>query len=103
MEWGDAWYWVAFGLLGQAAFTSRMLVQWLASERAGRSYVPVLFWYLSLAGSLILFVYAVHRQEPIFALGQAFGWIVYGRNLMLLRKSGASLSPSADTNAPPPG
>jgi len=100
MNWGDDWWWVAIGLGGQAAFSSRMLVQWIASERAGRSYVPILFWYLSLCGSLTLFVYAIHRQEPIFALGQAFGWIVYGRNLILLHRTGETESPSGHPNEP---
>lgn len=85
MEWNDAIGWLAIGLLGQAAFFSRFLVQWIASERARRSVVPLAFWYLSLAGSLTLLVYAIHRQEPVFALGQSLGSLVYVRNLMLLR------------------
>lgn len=101
MEWGDSPLWLAFGLLGQAAFFSRFLVQWVASERAGRSYVPVAFWYLSLGGSLILLIYAVHRQEFVFLLGQAFGWFVYSRNLVLLKRQGAAATPSAAGNAPP--
>ena len=103
MDWSDSPFWLAFGLVGQAAFFSRFLVQWVASERAGRSYVPVAFWYLSLAGSLTLLIYSIHRQEIVFLLGQAFGWIVYTRNLVLLKRSGGSLSPSAETNSPPGG
>ena len=102
MEWSDSALWLTIGFVGQAAFFSRFLVQWVASERAGRSYVPVAFWYLSLAGSLILLVYAIHRKEIVFVVGQAFGWIVYSRNLILLKRTGGSLSPSAETNAPPP-
>ncbi|MBW2382549.1 MAG: lipid-A-disaccharide synthase N-terminal domain-containing protein [Deltaproteobacteria bacterium] len=79
MEWNDAIGWLAIGLLGQAAFFSRFLVQWIASERARRSVVPLAFWYLSLAGSLTLLVYAIHRQEPVFALGQSLGSLVAGR------------------------
>ena len=101
MDWSDSPLWMAFGLLGQAAFFSRFLVQWVASERAGRSYVPVAFWYLSLLGSMILLVYAIHRQELVFLLGQAFGWIVYARNLVLLKRRGAEATPSAGGNAPP--
>jgi lipid-A-disaccharide synthase-like uncharacterized protein len=86
MSWDDTGYWLAFGLLGQAAFFSRFLVQWIASERAGRSLIPVAFWYLSLAGSLALLIYAVHRREPVFALGQSVGTLVYVRNLVLLRR-----------------
>jgi len=87
MEWSDSTTWLAVGLLGQAAFFSRFLVQWVASERAGRSLIPVVFWYLSLAGSLTLLVYALHRREPVFALGQSMGSLVYVRNLILLRRS----------------
>jgi lipid-A-disaccharide synthase-like uncharacterized protein len=86
MEWSDSTTWLAVGLLGQAAFFSRFLVQWVASERAGRSLIPVVFWYLSLAGSLTLLVYALHRREPVFALGQSMGSLVYVRNLILLRR-----------------
>ncbi len=86
MEWQDSLFWVAFGLVGQAAFFSRFLVQWIASERQGKSVIPVVFWYLSLSGSILLLVYAIHRQEPIFALGQSVGGIVYIRNLVLLKR-----------------
>lgn len=94
MDWNDAPLWLAFGLLGQGAFFSRFLVQWLASERAGESYVPRSFWYLSMLGSVILLVYAIHRREPVFALGYLPNSVVYLRNLMLLRRSGASRSRS---------
>lgn len=86
MDWQDSAGWLAFGLLGQAAFFSRFLVQWIASERAGRSLVPRVFWYLSLTGSVVLLFYAIHRREPVFALGQSLGSIVYLRNLVLLRR-----------------
>lgn len=90
MEWNDSSTWLAFGLLGQAAFFSRFLVQWLASEREGRSVVPPVFWVLSLAGSVMLLVYAVHRREPVFVLGQSLGAFVYVRNLVLLRREPAA-------------
>ena len=86
--------WVALGFLGQALFGSRFFVQWLASERAGRSVVPRLFWYLSLGGGLILTGYAVHRHDPVFILGQGAGLLVYVRNLMLLRRPHPELSES---------
>lgn len=80
--------WVIFGLLGQVFFTSRFVVQWIASERQGRSTVPVAFWYLSLAGGAILFAYALlYRHDLVFTLGQAAGLFVYGRNLMLIRRA----------------
>ena len=85
--------WVLFGLLGQALFAARFLVQWVASERLRTSVVPVSFWYLSLAGGVILLVYAAwFRRDPVFTLGQSTGLVVYARNLMLIRKTGASAS-----------
>ena len=85
-EWSVHPIWLAVGLAGQATIFSRFLVQWIASERAGRSYVPLAFWWLSLAGSFLLLAYALHRRDPVFVLGQAFGWLVYMRNLVLLRR-----------------
>ena len=96
MDWKDAPLWLAFGLIGQAAFFSRFLVQWLASERAGESYVPLSFWYLSILGSLVLLVYAIHRQEPVFALGYLPNSFVYLRNLVLLRRNDTRKSPTRD-------
>lgn len=84
MDWTDATFWILFGLAGQAAFFSRFLVQWIASERQGKSVVPIAFWYLSLVGSATLFIYAIHRREPIFLLGQTVGCVVYVRNLVLI-------------------
>ncbi len=77
--------WIGVGLAGQVLFTSRFLVQWISSERVGRSVIPTAFWWLSIGGGLTLLVYALWRQDPVFILGQTFGLIVYGRNLMLIR------------------
>jgi len=76
--------WVIVGLIAQAAFTGRFLVQWIASERSGKSVVPISFWYLSLAGSSGLLLYAIVRTDPVFILGQSFGLFVYSRNLALI-------------------
>lgn len=81
--------WLVIGFLGQACFFSRFLVQWLASERAGRSVVPRAFWYLSIAGGTIVLTYAIWRRDPVFILGQSVGLFVYLRNLILLRREGA--------------
>lgn len=78
--------WLAVGLVGQVAFTGRFVVQWIASEREGRSVVPVLFWTLSVAGSLLLLAYAISREDPVFVLGQSAGLLVYLRNLHLIRR-----------------
>lgn len=80
--------WVLFGLFGQLMFTGRFLVQWIASERAKRSVVPVFFWYFSLAGGVILLSYAIYRRDPVFILGQSLGVFIYLRNLVLIRKAG---------------
>src|SRR5262245_16596504 len=79
--------WVLFGLLGQIVFGLRFFVQWVASERRGETTVPVAFWYLSLAGSLILFCYALfYRQDIVITIGQSAGVFIYVRNLMLIRR-----------------
>lgn len=78
--------WKILGFSAQGLFFSRFLVQWIASERAGRSFVPTSFWYLSMAGGALLFLYAVHIKDPVFILGQSMGLIVYVRNLMLVKK-----------------
>lgn len=78
-------WWVVFGLTGQLLFTGRFLVQWIASERAKRSVVPIAFWYLSIGGGVILLAYAIYRQDPVFILGQSMGLFIYIRNLWLIR------------------
>lgn len=78
--------WVALGLLGQLAFTARMLFQWLASERRGRSVVPVGFWWLSIVGASMLLVYFVWRKDVVGILGQSAGFFIYARNLWLIHR-----------------
>jgi lipid-A-disaccharide synthase-like uncharacterized protein len=80
MEW-----WLILGLAGQCMFSLRFLIQWVASERCQQSVVPLAFWYFSLAGGFLLFIYALHRRDPVFAIGQGAGLFVYARNLYLLR------------------
>jgi lipid-A-disaccharide synthase-like uncharacterized protein len=79
--------WIAVGLLGQGIFTARFVVQWWASEKQGRSVVPVSFWYLSIAGSLLVLSYAFYRLDPVFILAYGFNSFVYVRNLMLIFRS----------------
>ena len=78
--------WLGIGFFAQLMFSARFLVQWLASERAGKSIVPLLFWYLSIAGSTLLLAYAIHRKDPVFILGQSVGTFIYSRNLYLIRR-----------------
>jgi lipid-A-disaccharide synthase-like uncharacterized protein len=63
----------------------RFVIQWLASERQGRSVIPVSFWYLSILGALVLLAYALHRRDPVFVAGQGLGVAIYLRNLYLIR------------------
>lgn len=86
MDWNDSTAWIAFGLVGNALFFSRFLVQWLASERAGKSIVPTAFWYLSIAGSAVLLIYAIHKRDPVFTLAYLPNAFVYLRNLQLIKK-----------------
>ena len=83
-------FWMGLGMFGQACFFSRFLVQWIASEKAGKSVVPVAFWFLSLGGGALLLAYAIHRRDPVFVIGQATGFLVYLRNLWLIRKARAA-------------
>jgi len=76
--------WIGVGFTGQLLFTSRFLVQWIASERRRESVIPVAFWWFSLAGGVTLLSYALWRQDPVFILGQAMGLLVYARNLALI-------------------
>jgi lipid-A-disaccharide synthase-like uncharacterized protein len=77
-------FWLVLGFAAQALFASRFLAQWIASERVGRSIIPNAFWFLSLAGGLLLLTYAIYRKDPVFILGQATGAFIYTRNLILI-------------------
>jgi lipid-A-disaccharide synthase-like uncharacterized protein len=79
--------WTAIGFAGQLMFTMRFLVQWLTSERARRSVTPTAFWYFSMLGGLVLLLYAIHRRDPVFIIGQAAGLVIYGRNLQLIHRA----------------
>src|SRR5258708_28430930 len=87
MSMSQAKIWLIIGFAGQALFTARFLVQWIASERKRDSVVPVAFWWLSLLGGVTLLSYASYRQDPVIIVGQGMGLIVYARNLMLVGKA----------------
>jgi lipid-A-disaccharide synthase-like uncharacterized protein len=76
--------WLVFGFAAQGMFFMRFVLQWLASERVKRSIVPETFWYFSFVGGFMLFVYAVHRADPVIMLGQLFGLVIYSRNIYLI-------------------
>ncbi len=77
-------FWLAFGIVAQLLFTARFVIQWLASEKAGKSVMPLAFWFFSMAGGLMTLVYGFVRREPVIIIGQSFGLVVYIRNLMLI-------------------
>lgn len=85
--------WLTIGVGGQALFSMRFVVQWLHSERAGRSLIPPSFWLLSLVGGLAVLAYGVHRGDPVIVMGQLPGAAIYVRNLILLRRPVAARAP----------
>lgn len=91
MSWFVTWFatmnaFKALGLLGQAIFGSRFFVQWIVSERLGKSVIPIAFWYLSLTGGILTFIYAVYIEEPVFVIAQLGGIVIYSRNLYFIYK-----------------
>ncbi|MCC6598764.1 MAG: lipid-A-disaccharide synthase N-terminal domain-containing protein [Alphaproteobacteria bacterium] len=89
--------WLSVGFLGQGLFFMRFFVQWIASEKQGRSVIPNAFWYFSLSGGVVLLAYAIWRQDPVFMLGQSTGLLIYGRNLYFIRKKPPAPSEPLDT------
>ncbi len=85
-------FWIVFGLVGQTMFFLRFLIQWIVSERKKESVIPIQFWFLSIAGSLILLVYAIQRKDPVFIIGQSTGSIIYIRNLVLIHRRQQTLA-----------
>lgn len=92
-------WWLVLGFVAQGMFTARFLVQWIVSERVGRSVIPLAFWYFSIAGGLLLLVYALDRRDAVFIAGQAFGVFVYLRNLyfVLRDRKAAAKAATAST------
>jgi lipid-A-disaccharide synthase-like uncharacterized protein len=86
-------HWVLLGFMGQALFTMRFIVQWVASEKRKESVIPVAFWYFSLGGGLILLAYAIHRMDPVFILAYLPGNFIYFRNLWFIYRKRRKASP----------
>ncbi len=79
-------WWVILGMVAQLLFTARFVVQWIASERAGHSVIPVAFWIFSICGGALLLIYALYRKDVVFIAGQAFSFFVYARNLYFVTR-----------------
>ena len=97
----SAWFtndhiWVLIGFAGTALFASRFIVQWVQSEREGRSVIPVAFWYCSLGGGIVTLAYTIHLESVPLSLGQASGLIVYARNLYLISRERSLLRAAAN-------
>ena len=88
--------WLIIGFIGQTIFASRFLIQWIVSERASKSIIPNIFWWISIAGSLILLSYAIHKQDPVFIVGQSCGFLIYSRNLYLIRQDKRASKKNSD-------
>ncbi len=88
-------YWEALGYSGQAIFFGRWIVQWIASERAGRVYIPMTYWWASVVGAVMVLAYAIHIASNVFICGMTVGLVIYVRNLTLARRERARAA-SAD-------
>ena len=89
-------FWLAFGLAAQLAFAARFLVQWIASERAGKSVVPLAFWFFSIGGGLMTLIYGLVKREPVIIFGQLLSNVIYVRNVMLILKNRQQESQTLD-------
>ena len=100
IEWS---HWKVIGWLGNAAFFTRFVVQWHASEKKRQVVVPTAFWWLSLTGSLLLLIYSLRKRDSVFIFAYAFTWIPYIRNLVIHRRhKGSHLTcPACGVDSPP--
>jgi len=89
-------FWLAFGLVAQLFFTARFLVQWISSERAGKSVVPIAFWFFSMGGGVMTLIYGIAKREPIIIFGQGLATVIYLRNIMLIFKNRGRASQTID-------
>lgn len=80
-------YWVIFGFFAQFLFFLRFVVQWIFSEKAKKSVIPMSFWYLSISGAFLILIYAIHIQDPVFITGQGFAILIYIRNIILIKNN----------------
>ncbi len=78
--------WTIFGFFAQFIFFLRFVVQWYASEKEKKSIIPMSFWYLSIAGSILICAYAIVRHDIVFITSTILSLGIYGRNIMLRKK-----------------
>jgi lipid-A-disaccharide synthase-like uncharacterized protein len=97
LDWS---YLMVLGFVGNALFSMRFLVQWLASERQGESIIPVSFWYWSIGGSVLMCVYFIFRRDPVGILAYLPNSLIYIRNLMLIRKHKFAFTAAAPSQEP---
>jgi lipid-A-disaccharide synthase-like uncharacterized protein len=97
LDWS---YLMVLGFIGNALFSMRFLVQWLASERKGESVIPVSFWYWSIAGSALMCVYFIFRRDPVGILAYLPNSLIYIRNLMLIRRRKFAYTAAAPSQKP---
>ena len=84
--------WLIIGFIGQALFGARFIIQWVVSEKKRESTIPLAFWYCSIGGAVVLLAYAIHKQDPVFIVGQSMGSIIYIRNLILIDRKKKTLT-----------
>ncbi len=75
--------WLFLGFFGQFIFFLRFIVQWLASEKEKRVVVPRMFWYLSIAGTILILIYSIHIKDIVFITAQVLSLFIYARNISL--------------------
>ena len=78
--------WLIIGLTGQVFFSARFIIQWIYSEINKKSVIPTAFWFFSILGGLTLLLYAIHRKDPVFIIGQSAGLLIYARNIYFINK-----------------
>ena len=86
-------FWLVFGVIAQLLFAGRFLVQWIASEKQGKSVIPFAFWFFSMGGGLMTLVYGLVKREPVIILGQGLATFIYVRNIMLIIKERRAARP----------
>lgn len=91
---------VLFGMVGQGVFMLRFVVQWYVSEKLRRSHVPLGFWYISLAGGVMLMIYGILDADPVIVFGQSLGLLIYLRNLMLIHGAARRTREAAEAADP---